>query len=598
MAGTSALLRSAEARRSKILQQEDALVAYEYSQSTKTYDDFLSYSNYLNERSSKTSDISKRLSYQKNIDSAQSGYFSNEIQRQSINVVEGRGSNTDKYSKMVSLYNQALNNGNYDIAQSLNLQLDNLSVSIQNEQEAGQKAASTMALNSVKSLKKLVEKFKNGDELIQLPDGTVIKPLSMLGAETKQNGTTSSESLGYFGEALRTVLALKDTVESAYVAASTQDAVDEIDSKFRGILDNTTEFKTAAGNLTLGEIDTAYRSAIANNPLYSPVSSYDSQTGQQVFKLKKNQVDDFVWTRNDDGSYNATQVVNKIVNSQQKLSAKITDEGYFLGSSPNSGKSTVNNGKTEINSDAGVSVNDRLKTLGYETDSEENGVFNLITPQGTYEATVQPNGSIRYFGDPNQSSQGQAGLYEISIFDGSVRDVAPDETSIFGTPSLFGGQLSRASEEGRNIIKSLSGVYKPASELFGRGATITNINNDFTGRSIPAVGSNLQGTSSLLSQAGQQRAQTLKAAETLQPLAQTNIQSSSLSNLNKTPVQQFASNGRPLTLLEVAKPLTPRNLSVAAPIPTAPIANSGVATNVSRISGVGDFPVQSKLTVR
>ena len=48
MAGVSSLLKSAAARRQKIQDQQDALVAYEYSQSAKTYDDFqLSYAKDL-----------------------------------------------------------------------------------------------------------------------------------------------------------------------------------------------------------------------------------------------------------------------------------------------------------------------------------------------------------------------------------------------------------------------------------------------------------------------------------------------------------------------------------------------------------------------
>lgn len=132
----SSLLRSAQSAQDKIKSFNDAMAAYQWDNSLKTYDDFVAYSNYLQSQAATSADPMDQLTYQKRINTARSGYISNEIQRQSINVIEGAGSNTDKYNKMVNLYYQAADAGQYDLAQSLRLQLDNLSVTIQNEQRA------------------------------------------------------------------------------------------------------------------------------------------------------------------------------------------------------------------------------------------------------------------------------------------------------------------------------------------------------------------------------------------------------------------------------------------------------------------------------
>lgn len=100
MPGVTSLLKSAQSTQKKIRSQEEAEIAYEWSISQKTYDQYLQYKSYLDENAAKSSDPSEILSYRKKTNSAYSAYTSNEIQRQSINVIEGRGSNSDKYNSM------------------------------------------------------------------------------------------------------------------------------------------------------------------------------------------------------------------------------------------------------------------------------------------------------------------------------------------------------------------------------------------------------------------------------------------------------------------------------------------------------------------
>lgn len=155
MPSTTSLLKTGAATRAKLQDLQDSRVAFEWQQSSKTYEDFLDYVGYLDEQSAKTSDPTKQFSYTKAITSARSGYVSNQIQRESINVIEGNQSNTGKYNNMLGLYQQAIDEGQYDLAQGLRLQLDNLSVTIQNEREAGRasgRASGAAALTAAASM--------------------------------------------------------------------------------------------------------------------------------------------------------------------------------------------------------------------------------------------------------------------------------------------------------------------------------------------------------------------------------------------------------------------------------------------------------------
>lgn len=152
MAGVSSLLRSAQAAQAKARQYQDELVAYQWDNSTKTYADFVAYEKYLNAQADSVADPSTQLSYARKADSARNAFISNEIERQSINVIEGAQSNTDKYNRMVDLYYYAAEAGQYDAAQRLRLQLDNLSVTIQNEQRAAIAANKELSAQITKQL--------------------------------------------------------------------------------------------------------------------------------------------------------------------------------------------------------------------------------------------------------------------------------------------------------------------------------------------------------------------------------------------------------------------------------------------------------------
>lgn len=157
MASTTSLLRSAASAQKKVKAQQDAQVAYDYANSPKTYDDYIRYSDYLRNRAKSITDPSSALTLQKTSDSAYKGYISNEIQRATINTLEGRGTSVDKYNKILGFMDQAQQAGQYDLAQSLNLQLDNLGISIQNEAIRAQESAQRLGEAQVKYEEKMAK---------------------------------------------------------------------------------------------------------------------------------------------------------------------------------------------------------------------------------------------------------------------------------------------------------------------------------------------------------------------------------------------------------------------------------------------------------
>lgn len=592
MATSTSLLKSAASTRKKIEAQQDALIAFDWQNSAQSYEDYLAYSKYLEERQSQATDPSQALTYAKTVISARRSYTSNELQRQQMAIMEGRATTTDKMNSVYSLYQQAVQNNDYNLAQNLASQYDTLSVKLQNEQDAAQKVAGTMALNGVKTLDQLAKKLTKGTELVELSDGTVVKPLNMLNDELRANGQTSAD---YFGEALRTVQALQGAIADAYNGASTQEAVDSIESKYADYITGEKKFKLLGTDLTLPDIELAYRSSLANNPLYSPQEIRNENSGALEYKLTKNKIDNFIWTRDENGLYQAVQERTKVPSSFQNLNAKITNEGYFLGESGKTGVSNIGSGE-QVKTNTGASINDRLKKQGITASQNQDGTLNLVLPSGEQvKGTIQQDGSIRYFGKPGDYSGGQAGLYEVNIFDGNQREVAPDEISMFGDASQFGGALSKPSDVGIRITQNLTGVNASPEGLL-RNAQITNLKNDFSGQSVPVLSRNLQGTpSSILQNAGQVKELQAQKQQQLQAQA-AQLQASQTFNLNQTPIQQFASNGAPIRQLTVAAPQAQPKLSVAAPTPQPKLTIA--QPQPQQRLGVAAPQAQPRLTVR
>ena len=617
----SALLKSAQSTQKRIAEQQDAQVAFDWSQSAKTYEDFIEYSSYLNSRRAVyNDDPSKLLTLEKTVSSARRAYTSNEIQRQNIDIIEGRGDNSTKYEKLVDLFHQAVDNGDYDQAQTLNLQLDNLSVKMQNEAET---AAKALAASGAKTNDNFLKSLEKGVSDVTLPNGSKVTPLAAIARDLEQTGGDNQSWIAA-GETLE---AIRGAILTQWENASSQDEIDKLEQKYgAGLADLNKELTFSVGGkrLTAEQVYTAAENEKINNPVYGLAAEYNEATGKTDFKLRENNVDRVDYTRQYDEETGQEYFAPTIVRSDQNklmfgqsnqgrgLSTQIDNAGNVIGGGDSTGN--IRLGTEKAKRQAGQSIEDRLKNMGIIAE-QDGTTLKIILPgePETRRATIQPDGSVRY-----QDNDGQ--IREIGLVDrnlgtnelpqvfsagldeqGQGRLVAPDEISDFGTASAFGGKLSKASEQGRNYIRNyttpdildnLAPVDLRQSRITGMAKPSLNgpigVGNNFSGQGVPL-------TSSLLQSANftQNRVQSELQAkvEAIRLQAQTEaaqrLQQSQVFNLNQTSVQQLASNGVLKRQLSVAPlPAQPR-VYVAPPAPTQRITNVGVARPTSRITSVG-----------
>lgn len=599
MPGITSLLKSAQATQKKVKTQEDAFTAYQWENSAQTYNDFVEYSNYLNNRINTSGDPSEALTYQTKLRSANRSYTSNEIQRAQMSVMEGNGNTQSKMDVVRGLYQRAVDAGDFNLAQNLASQWDTLSVKLQNEFDAQQKSYATMAMNGVKSLGDLVKQFTKGTDIIKLPDGQLIKPLARLNADFQASGG-GADGDTVFREAQASIEAMQQAIVHAYQGAGSQEAADSILEKYGDIVDGTKTFDVLGTKLSYQDVVLAAQSQEARNPLFSVQEKRNELTGQLEYSLKKNNTEKFVWARmgqdeNGNDIYSPVNVrtsQNKIPNAS--LDTQITDKGYVVGQEDKNapgyvkGTGSIGAGSARANRDDSMSIRNRLASLGYQVNGEKDGVVSLTTPDGqTVDATINPDGTIRYYGAPGQYSGGNAGLYEVNLLDqknfgllgdlakGTVREVSPDETSMFATPSKFGGFMSKASNAGvltaaayGNDLSAIKPVDLRRASISGVGnaspGAITTIGNDFTGRGLPATTGLLQSSAfTLQAKAAEEKKAQMELQA--QQAASNRLQNATAFNLNQTPVQQYAQNGAPIRQLTVARPVAQPRLTVAAP---------------------------------
>lgn len=617
MAGTTSLLKSAASAKKRVQAQQDAEVAFNWENSAQTYDDYREYTNYLEGRRTSTSDASQALSYDKTLRAASRSYTSNEIQRVQMAIMEGRASTQDKMGAVQDLFYQAQDNGDYNLAQNLLSQWDGLSVKLQNEQDTAAKAFSA---SSSKAKTAFMNSLTKGLDDVTLPNGQKVTPLAAISEHFSNTGDTE----GTLKAAQDTLEALRDVVIDQYQNASTQEEVDKLEEKYGAGLANIDKELTVnlgGKNLSTQDVVNGIANDQMNNPKYGLQAVRNEATGKNEFKLKENNIEKLDYVRQIDPSTGEEYYVpatirtgaDKVytgVNQGEGLgiNTQLTDQGEVIGSDVKKGKGQTNAGTGTAKRDDSLSIGNRLRNLGIQVD--QNGTTLSIKLPGenvARQATLQSDGSVRYYGDDGQ-------LYEVGTIDrnlgtdttpqqfkaGEIRSVAPDEISDFGTQSKFGGTLSQASAQGSRYAQDITGkVTSPSNVLSGPIRT----GNDFRGFGTNVGDAGLQGTSAILQSAGSTRAQlqleqTKQQMLQAQALAAQQLQATNTFNLNQTPVQQLASNGVLKRQLQVSAPTAQPRVVVAAPSPTPRITSVSVAQPTQQISGVTSLPAQPKLVVR
>lgn len=598
MPSISSLLKSAQATQKKVRSQEDAFIAYQWENSAQTYEDFVEYSKFLDERI-KTSDASDALSYQTKLRSANRSYTSNEIQREQMRIMEGRGDTSTKMEAVKNLWERAIQAEDFNLAQNLASQWDSLSVKLQNEQEAAVKA---MAASGGKAFEDLTKSLIKGYDDVTLPNGEKVTPLAAIARDLEQNST----SPGTWKAAQDTMEALRNTVIDQYSNATSQDTIDKLEEKYGpGLADIDKEltFNIGGKKLSAQDVVNAAANEDMNNPIYSLRATRNEATGKNEFKLVENNVESLDYVRQIDKEtgqeYYApistrTNMDNLFFGTSDQgrgLGTQITNEGAVIGGGDVTGMTRL--GTEEVKRDPSQTIGNRLKNLGIQ--ARQNGTTLLITLPGDgveRTATIQPDGSIRYYDDQGQLVEfgltkrnlGTSALpmvYE----PGQQRVVDPDEVSDFSQQSKFGGNISEASAQGKRYTQSITGETRVNTLIPGR--TPIRVGNDFSGFGGAATSGAFQGTSALLQGSANTRQAIEKQKQVLELQARTAALQASANqfDLNQTPVQQLAQSGVLKTQLKVAAPQAPRRVYVA-PVAAPRLTSVGVAPRTQNITGV------------
>jgi hypothetical protein len=360
----SSLLKNAQSQYQKIQDFNDAMAAYEWDNSVKTYADYIAYSNYLESQSNGTTDPMSQLTYQKKLNTTRSGYISNEIQRQSIDVIEGASSNADKYNKMADLYYQAAGAGQFDLAQNLHLQLDNLSVTIQNEQKAAMAANREASSSLAKSIDIQVQ-----DAVTQIKDNAqyALEQYQALGPSKFQESTGSD-----IFSMLSNMINSQDPNAPGLVQVYDQAASASPDAgkvrSYQVSLNNlanggeTGIELPGAGKITYKDLqDQVYAQSIGE-------TLFQEQTTGEGTVFSKNQTTGYAWGRDENGEYK----LMPIYNPSQKATSNVSQDGKQLSYND-------------------LLTNASANKAGFEVVSNKNGNI-VVRNNGAFDSAGIPRG--------------------------------------------------------------------------------------------------------------------------------------------------------------------------------------------------------------
>jgi hypothetical protein len=362
----SSLVKNASSAAAKVQEFNDALAAYQYDNSTKSYADYVAYDQYLSTQASSATDPMRALTYQKKQDTARSGYISNEIQRQSIAVAEGSTSNIDKYNGVVKLYYAAAQAGQDDLAQSLRLQADNLSITIQNDQRAAIAANKDAAAEITKQVDGAVK-----DSVKQITDNAnlVLGEYQKLGPQRFQQ-EYGSDVFSVLSNMVNSQDPNNPGLVQVYDQAArvSPDAMKIRDYQVK-LDDLANGGKTGLNLPGVGDVsykdlqDQAYAQSIGQT-LFDSVD-----TGQGV-QFTKNQTTGYAWGRDENGDYKLMPIYNP--------------------------KQDLNSGIAKPNGKKGETLNytDLLKSSGFEIVSGSSGNSQnlVVRNNGQFDAAGIPRG--------------------------------------------------------------------------------------------------------------------------------------------------------------------------------------------------------------
>jgi len=316
---TTALLRTFASREDAIKKEQDKVVDRDWMLSDKSAEALSWYTTYYQERADAAGSVSEQISFSNKITTATRSSFSAQIQQRAIDVLEGNATTYDKYATIINLYNQAADNGDYDLALNLRQQANTAWNTYVTEQEAlstgyggggyGSSSGTDDAMKQyVQSIKDYAADVKsgmaavydaNGNQMVK-GDGTpfTLNDVSDILATVGEKG---------FQDAAREMRLETALSPTAFFNGMLQSQVSSIESALETVTDEVERAKLVKTledlkfknkydfggvELTADELQQAYTNELGGNPMYT----FSLQNGQ--YKPVKNAVTDVALWRN------------------------------------------------------------------------------------------------------------------------------------------------------------------------------------------------------------------------------------------------------------------------------------------------------------
>jgi hypothetical protein len=586
---SSRLKKAAASTAATVQNQQDAYVAYEWQLSAKTYQDFQDYSKYLTDNLNKTTDPSQQLSIQKTLQSARSSYTSNEVQRQSMNVIEGTMTNEDKYGKLVDLYYQAADAGNYDLAQSLHSQLDSLSVTIQNEAEAKASAGralggqmATLRANSISDASDTLQSYMTELGQLYKSAGTNEFQKQIKGYAQELGLNPDAGFFDIYTNLAQQQVALYDNA----LATETDPSNIQKFQKARNAIVEGKSFELPGANgtaikVSLQDLHDQADAARVGETLFNTTQSADGTV------FTRNSKTGFVWGRDENGEYRQIPLYNPSMNTTSNVfkQKQVTDKngnivrtdyldsnGAVVATSGKDGTIKGVNGRS-INDAAKTDYKDLLKRAGIKVGGSGDNLFiqNTGNIKGFYGSPFPTGQNIKVYVDDSgqlQISNGE-NLYNLGFdqngnFQGLQKSRPSAITQVNGTTARFNNPF----------ISTLPASQRTPSTVgvVDRGLADSYLNRVKTFPQLRGVNPVLQNTpTSILQNAASIQAARQPIAPIVQPAAPAQIyQPAASGNILQPAANASALIGLPGQPKLTVKPVVQPKLVPAAPSKPAP----------------------------
>lgn len=462
--GTSSLLRSANSVASQINDYKDKMSALEWNSSAQTDADWAKYKGYLSGRIGKLSqtgvlsDASKALTLTGNLQSANRSYTSNVIQRSSIAILEGNGSPVDKQSSIINSYQQAVANGDQNLAQNLRQQYDSLNQQIQYDAEVAQKSSSELYkanqtaqaegyTDAVGHIKDMLRLFNSGFE--QTGQGFVSKDLGKFSESIRQYAKTVGVDIpkgsninngSVVQGAINTIYALEGKAADVYkTIPGGSSKFNQAVSEQSNIVNGLTTFDVGGANLNLEDAN-----FYAQHPdaLHQVTKGTDLE-GRPIYGLEKSAVLGYQFDKNgvpqpiystkDQGPSDQTAYQKLDKNGQDQMKKDLQDAGFTI---------KENNGNvqaTTSSNGANGFFNNAIKGFGVDKST----TFNVIKTSSGYQLSpiIDANGTTQ------------------------LLTIAKDDTGKFG---VYNNQFNKATGTvSNNLIGQFNGFNSLANSQTG-----------------------------------------------------------------------------------------------------------------------------------